>query len=113
MAAFKISEEVILAPNTRIIHNLRLETKHRVGRSINSDWFVNGLVVVLYERILFYFGQNFVSKGRLIKTFSQTTIRKLFTNWSGLDVLPSQCNTVSSEVTFAYGPRDYVVPVVN
>ena len=38
------------------------------------------------------FSQNSVAKGRLKCFFSQTTIVKLFTNQSELDILPAGCS---------------------
>ena len=51
---------------------------HPVGRSFNSDWFVNVLWTQNYDWTE--------------KKFSQTTIIKLFTSQSGLIDLPAGCS---------------------
>ena len=63
---------------------------HPVGRSSNSDWFVNSFIMVVYEKIFSRsLGHQIMTE--LKKSFSQTTIIKLFRNQSELKDLPTGC----------------------
>ena len=42
--------------------NLYSQIQHPALRSINSDWLVNGFIMVVSLRIFFYFSQKCVSK---------------------------------------------------
>ena len=57
---------------------------HPVGRSISSDWIISSLIMVLYENFFLVQSEFGVQK--------TTTILKLFTNHSELDILPAVCD---------------------
>ena len=67
-------------------NELHISAKHltskahsRFSSALSSDWSVNSFIMVVYEKYLYKFSQNFMSKAHQ-KKFSQTTFIKLFTD---------------------------------
>ena len=45
------------------------ELQHPIGRSINSDWFVNNFIMVFYEKMFFLLQSEFGVQRTTKKTF--------------------------------------------
>ena len=61
-------------------------SQHPERRISNSDWFTNSSVVVVCEKKLEQLGHQILG---VVKMVPLTTIIKLFTNQSELDILPA------------------------